>query len=119
MKNSLQPDSGIPVFGHAGSPGRTLLTALNQGNNAKASIQPVLDYQKNLWRQVSHKEKTPGAAQETWMNWITNVNLQQANVDATNAADDDAARAARQQNMQLQQMQQQQFMQNSISQGSR
>lgn len=129
METVLKPNGSSFVFGREGSPGRNMLTALNQGNETKASIHTALEYQKNLWRQVLSKEKAPGAAYEAWVRWMQ----AERNMAASKQAADEAASAAylsnnaaqqqqfqtnfqlQQQNMQLQKIQQQQFMNNSMN----
>lgn len=129
METALQPSNKIPVFGQDGSPGRSLLSALNQNSDIKASLQPMLEYQRNLWLEVISKEKKPGAAYEAWVAWLQNEqNVEAANRSA-NAAENSANTARNaaiqqnadmmQQNMELEQIRQQQFMQNSINQGVR
>ena len=126
MESQLKPDPDSPLLGRPGSPARNMF---NNNDKIKTALQPALEYQRNLWRQVLNKEKSPGAAYDAWARWSQN----ERSVEASKQAADDAASAAyrsnqaaqqqqfqtnfqlQQQNMQLQQMQQQQFINNSMN----
>ena len=121
MERELKPRDITPI----GKPGSLANNMFNDAEILKTSLQPALQYQRNLWRQVFTKEKAPGAAYEAWVRWQQT----ERNMATSQQAADDAARAAyransaaqqqqfqmQQQNMQLQQIQQQQFMNNSMS----
>ena len=125
MERELKPRDITPI----GKPSSLANNMYNHVEIVKSSLQPALQYQRNLWRQVFAKEKAPGAAYEAWVRWQQT----ERNMATSQQAADDAARAAwgvnnaaqqqqfqsnfqlQQQNMQMQQIQQQQLINNSMS----
>lgn len=111
MQEALRPSAGFTGEQNAiiRTPG--LIRALQHDDMIKNRTQAMLAYQKNLWRQIFDKEKKPGAAQQAWMEWVSDITYKQASVDAadrTAGAVNQQNFQMQQQNMQLQQIQHQQ-----------
>lgn len=74
MISNTQP-TDEKLIGAPGSPARSFFNGKNEANS-KLNLR--LQYQYVLWQQIANREITPSKAQQTWLEWSTQIDMQEA-----------------------------------------